>query len=480
MSEDTDPGDMSLGLETLKGVSAKMVQAVLGFVGAIVFARVLGPESFGGFYLLFTLQQVADRPLAGIGTAAKKRFSETDAPREEILGGLLLSCLVAVVVVTTGAVLLRDWLADFTGIPEAALVFVVLFSTIVFFHPFQQLLAAKGLVGLETWNDTLRSVLTLGLQLGFVTLGFGAAGMGYGLAAATLLTVPVIHYLLRVRPTIPSRETIHSLWEYARYSIVTRFIGKTFKRLDLLLLGWLATTSAVGYYEAAFKLTIPAMFVAYVAGSGLMVKVSNLDSQGKAVANDISNTVSFVSIVAVPMFFGALTLSDELIVTAFGAEYQAGAPLLVGLAFYQILATQSNPYRNGLNGLDLPDLGMKIDLTVLVINIIIGIALTLEFGAIGVVAATILAEFVRYTLCVFTLKRRVPEISPFPRLLFEQIFAGVVMFVVVRFARSQMTVNSWFPLGLLVGVGAVTYGITLLASSDQLRLTIRSVVSDAV
>lgn len=476
---DTTPGEMSLSLETLKGVSAKMIQAVLGFIGAIIFARVLGPKDFGGFYLLFTLQQLADRPLAGIGTAAKKRYSEIDAPRDEILGCLLIACLFATGVAGVGAVLFEDWLTQFTGMEEAAIVFVVLFSTIVFFHPFQQLLAAKGLVGLETWNDTLRSVLTLPLQLGFVALGFGAAGMGYGLAAATLLTVPVIHYFLRVRPTTPSRETVHSLWTYARYSIVTRFIGKTFKRLDLLLLGWLVTTGAAGYYEAAFKLTVPASFIALIAGSGLMVKVSNLDSRGEAVADHISNTVSFVSILAVPMFFGTLVLSEELIVTAFGAQYQAGAPLLIGLAFYQVVATQSNPYRNGLNGLDLPDLGMKIDLLVVVVNLAVGIAFTLEFGAIGVVVATILAESLRYLLCMVSLKRRVPELSTFPRLFFEQVLAGFVMFGVVTLARTQVMVNSWLSLGLLVCVGAVTYGVVLLALSAHLRLTVRAVVSEA-
>lgn len=477
---DSTPGEMSLGLETLKGVSGQMVQAVLGFVGTIIFARVLGPQSFGGFYLLFTLVHISDRPLAGIGTAAKKRFSETDAPRDEILGALFLSCLGAVGVVAITSALFADKLAEFTGLEDAGVVFIALFGTVIFFHPFQQLLAAKGLVGLGMWSDTFRSVLTLPFQLGFVLLGFGAAGMGYGLAAATVFTVPVVHYLLRVRPTIPTIETIRSLWEYARYSIVTRFIGETFKRLDLLLLGLLVTTSAAGYYEAAFKLTIPAMFVAYAAGSGLMVKVSNLDSRGEAVAQDISNTVSFVSILAVPIFFGSLALSEELIVTAFGADYRAGAPLLVGLALYQVLSTQSNPYRQGLNGLNLPKLGMKIDVSVLILNVVIGIALAVQLGAIGIVVATVLAEFTRYILCSFVLKRRVPDVRQFPRLLFEQVFSGLVMFGVVVFARSYVPVNSWFVLVFLVGVGAAAYGVVLLALSSQLRLTLRSVVSEAM
>mgnify|MGYP007091109036 FL=1 len=40
-------GDIDLSVEVLKGVSAKFTQAVLGFAGTILFARILGPTSFG-------------------------------------------------------------------------------------------------------------------------------------------------------------------------------------------------------------------------------------------------------------------------------------------------------------------------------------------------------------------------------------------------------------------------------------------------
>lgn len=66
--ERTGAGDMNLGLEVAKGFVAKMIQAVRGFVGAILFARILGPASFGGFYLLLSLVQLSDRPVQGIGT----------------------------------------------------------------------------------------------------------------------------------------------------------------------------------------------------------------------------------------------------------------------------------------------------------------------------------------------------------------------------------------------------------------------------
>jgi hypothetical protein len=55
---------MELGLEVSKGFLGKVVQAGFGFVGAIIFARVLGPTGFGGFFLLLSLVEISKRPSA--------------------------------------------------------------------------------------------------------------------------------------------------------------------------------------------------------------------------------------------------------------------------------------------------------------------------------------------------------------------------------------------------------------------------------
>lgn len=69
--KETEAGDMNLGLEAGKGLLAKMIQAVLGFVGTVLFANILGPTSFGAFYILQSIIQIGDRPIRGISSARK-------------------------------------------------------------------------------------------------------------------------------------------------------------------------------------------------------------------------------------------------------------------------------------------------------------------------------------------------------------------------------------------------------------------------
>lgn len=477
----SDASEVSLGGETAKATIAKFAMAASGFIGTILFARLLGPVAFGGFYLLFSLVKIADRPIGGLGSATKKRFSEADTPRREIVGALFLAVGVWFTLTVIGSLLLAGWLRSYTGLESAPLLFVLLMLAVMLYEPFEHLVHARGLVGAATGIDTLRSYFTLPLQLLFVFLGFGAAGMAYGLAGGTFLTVPLLLYYIQIVPILPSANVLRSLWSYAKYSVPGNFIGKAYDRFDVLLLGFLlapaaAAQAAVGQYEVAAKLTLPAVFVAETAGNGLMARVSNLHSRGEEIASDVSNTLAFTSILSIPVFFGALAISRPLVVTIYGPKFSPAAPFLVGLALYRVLTTMNSPLLQTLAGMDRPDVTLRLSTFTLAFNVVTGIVLTLRFGAIGVVIATVLAESLRYFGVVYSLRRYVSDVDIFPRTLLQQIGAAVAMFLVVSAAHSLIPVRSWFDLSILLVIGGTTYGLLLLGVSPELRLTLGSIL----
>lgn len=477
-SDETTAADVSLGGETAKATVAKFLMAAAGFAGSVFFARVLGPVSFGGFYLLFSVVKLADRPVAGLSKAGKKRFSEAGADRSEILGTQLLLSLAWALVTVAVAFLTAGWLRSYTGLASAPLLFAVLLVAVGLFEPLDKLVKARGKVGAATWVDAVRSYLTLPLQVGFVLAGFGAAGMAYGLGAATFAVVPVMWYLLGTTPTVPGRETVASVWRFARFSIPQTFLGKAYADFDRVILGLLLTPGAVGLYVVAAQLTLPAMFVAAVAAEGLMARVSNLDSRGEAVAEDVTNTLAFASLLSVPIFFGALAIARPIVVTVYGGEYAEAAALLIGLGLYQVLRTQRAPLSRTLGGLDRPHLNLKIAAVTLAVNVVVGVWLVLAVGVVGVVVATVLAESLQYLATAALVRRAVPDVALLPRPLLEQLVAGGVMFVVVDLVHGVVPVRSWLHLGVLLGVGAGVYFGVLLAASGQFRLTVRSVLED--
>jgi O-antigen/teichoic acid export membrane protein len=321
-------------------------------------------------------------------------------------------------------------------------------------------------------------VVTIVLQLLFVLAGFGAAGMAYGLSIGTILMFPVTHYYLRTLPKVPSMQTIRSIWSFARYSTPSAFVSKVYDRYDMLLLGFLATPAVAGHYEVAYKLTVPTMFVAGLSSAGLLAKVSDYYSRGGDPAQDIVNTVAFSSILAIPIFFGALAIPEKTVVTTFGAEYRAAGALLIWLALYRVISTQSGVLGSIVNGMDMPAYELRASTLALALNIPLGILLYFVLGPVGVVVATVVAEILRYLL-LYRVVRSETVANLVPRSLLIQIGAGAIMFLVVSVSDNVISVRSWIDLGVLLAIGGGVYFLLLLTFSRHFRVTIRSVIAQA-
>lgn len=472
-------GDVDFGLEISKGIVGRFAMAGIGFVGAVIFARILGPSGYGTFYVLLALVNVLDNPITGWGVACKKRISEANFPTDEALGSGLIGVSINTLVAIPLIVLVSQY-TNLYDVEGQLLPFVALFVAICFFAVTNRILSGTPRFSISEWTDMLRSVFTMPLQLAFVLAGFGAAGMAYGLAVATFLTVPVVIWYIGVRPTTPSRDTVLSVWEYAKFSVPNSFIGTALARIDVLLLGAVLTTTSVGQYQVALKLTLPAMFIGSVASTGLMARVSNRLSKGESVAPDVTNSLSFASILAIPIFFGAAAMPKSLLVTIFGADYAPAAPLLVGLTLYRVLESQKSQLGSTIAGLDRPDVNVYVGVVALVMNLGGGYLLLQHIGLIGIVVSTVLTEALIYAISAFVVKRELSDVGLLPKPLLHQATAGGVMFIVVDQLHLALGVQSWVNLGLLVGAGGTVYFFLLATISEPFRVTVRGILEDAL
>lgn len=493
----TDASEIRLGVESVKAFFGNATGAAVGFIGTVVFSRLFAPGQFGGFYLLYSLVFLADRPVRGFITAARKRFSEanTDGPR--IVGTALVVLVVGTVAVTLATFPLWGFLESWTRVSGAGLVFITMFAASNGFLLFQGLVGAAGQAGRQVWLDAGQTGLGFACQLVLVVAGLGTAGMGYGLAAAWLLATPVALASVRVWPARPDIETARSLWSYARYSTFVSAVGKAYDRFDVILLGVLATTAAVGHYEVAAKLTIPAMFASGAVGTALMPLISNRHSRGEPIARQVADAAGYSSIVAVPLAFGAVAIGERLIITVYGSAYAPAGQLIAGLALYRLLKTQSEPYQQTLAGIDRPDVRLRVNAATLALNVVIGVGLVIALppakAAVGVVAATVVAESVRLVLSVTRVRREV-DIPWLPRSLLHQLIAGALMFAVVQVVAPLvpagglpgldpdlgvgLDIGAAIGLGFVLTVGATVYAVVLLVVSATTRRTVVAVARD--
>lgn len=473
-------GEANFGVEISKGVLAKFSMAIIGFAGSVVFARVLGPTGYGAFYILITLVNIFDNPITGWGDACKKRITEAEFPADEALGSSLIGAIVAPVFIIPIAIVF----GRFTGmydINELLVPFAVLFCSVSLFAATNRVLSARSNFSAAEWSDTLRSFLTTSLQLPFVLLGFGAAGMAYGVAIATALTVPYVLWKIRIKPTVPSLESLTNIGQYARYSVPNGFLGTALSRMDILLLGAFLSSASVGKYQATMQLTMAGTFIGGVASAGLMARVSEYRSRsnGDAIRRDVENSLGYASVAAIPIFFGAAAMPNDLLVTVFGPEYGEVGLALIWSALFRVINMQTKQVRATISGIDRPDINTRISVVVLVLNLGLGYLLLLEYGIVGVVAATTVSEFVKYGFATYVIKQSFDQIQVLTQPIRHQILAGAVMFFAVELAHSVVGVTWWGELIVLIGLGGVIYFSVLVPISESFRVTIRGILADA-
>jgi O-antigen/teichoic acid export membrane protein len=483
MSDDADDGNnadtanLSLGRETAVAVVAKFVLAATGFVGILVFARVLGVEGVGKYYFLLAAAKLGVQVSGGVSNAIKKRVSEVGVDSAEFFGlGLVVHTgLTALALVL--AVLGYPFLQEQVGPFAFALGVVAIVGALGLFSLANRLYAGIGHPGASFWTDTVRSVVTLVAQVTLLAVGLNVLGLMAGLVIATLLTTAGVVALAKVRPSLPTRETAERVWTFARWSVPNSLLQNLYMRLDVLILGVIVGNAAVGLYEPAMRLTIPAAFIATSIGDSLTVKASGLSSLDRGVADDLRNALSYTCLFAIPIFFGALAMPEALMGIVFGADYRAGGAALVGLALFQLFNTYRLPFDNVVSGMNRPDLRFRVSAFTLAINVPLAVLFGLEYGLLGVVGATIVAETVRVATYLVVAYRLFDQLM-LPRPLFEQFGAGAVMFGVVYWLSDAVAVTGWVTLLGVVAAGAVTYFGVLVGVSPHFRLTVRNVLDD--
>lgn len=463
--------------ETVIAITAKFTLAATGFLGVVIFARALGVKGIGKYYAILAASKMIIQVPGAVNGAIKKRISEVDTGNPEYFGlGLMFNfgfVLLLGVVTLAAYPLLRPYL----GPRIFGFGMVVVVASLSTFSLVNRVYAATGNPGASFWTDTVRSVLTLGAQVGLLLLGLNVLGLLLGLAGGTFATAVLVYALARIPPMLPTRTEIRRTYEFARWQLPNALLQNMYSRLDVLLLYAIVGSAAVGLYEPALRLTLPATFLAASIGDTLFVKSSGLSSLGREVISDLRNAVSYATLLSVPIFFGSLALSEQLMGVVYGPDFKDGAWALVGLAAFQLFNTYCDPFSSVINGIDRPDIEFKIKFLILLVHAPLAVLLGMEFGLLGVIAATVFSEVVRVGLYLAAGYLLFDEIFVV-RLVGVQFAGGVIMYAAVVFLKQSISITGWATLLAVVGAGALVYFVILFALSPHVRYTSKHIVKN--
>lgn len=467
---------MRLGQTSVVYFVSKVFGSILGFLATVYFARELGEVVLGQYALVLALVTwLGIGGKLGFSGAITKRISEGKEPEEFVGAGIVVMGAMMTIAAFL-VVVFREQVNAYIGVPVAEFVVLLLFVSL--YKSFVNAsLKGNHLVHVYAILSSGKQATRAVAQIALVVVGFGLSGMLWGYAIGYLLMATIGLWILGLRPTLPKKRHVVSLFDYAKFAWLGSVRGKTFSTADVAVLGFFVSQGLVGIYSVAWSLSKFLDIFGSAISSTLFPEMSKVatENDASAVAGLTEDALTYAGLILVPGLMGALVIGDRLMLI-YDEAFVAGTDVLWILILALLVYTYNKQLLNTLNGIDRPDLAFRANAVFVVSNIILNVVLIWQFGWVGAAIATALSAAIGLVFAFNYARSFVPFTVPVAEIV-RQWFAAAFMGAIVYGARELgethwiATYNEIFVVAL-VGLGAAVYFLALLAISSTFRTTV--------
>jgi len=198
--------------------------------------------------------------------------------------------------------------------------------------------------------------------------------------------------------------------------------------VDTVMLSFLSTDAAVGWYNAAYKIYEGLTVFPSIICAVLYPRLSQFFILSKKAHLALSlKGAKYMLIISLPVLVCGIILSNNIITTLFGEEFQNSIIVLQILFLGVLIVFQIWLFQTILNSIDKQKVVMYISLIGLVINISLNLLLIPRYTFKGAAVTTVLSEltvFIIYYLYLYKSYHRLPLLKLSMRPLFASLIIG--------------------------------------------------------
>ena len=465
--------ERNLAKNTVYYTLALATQKVLSFVYFIFVARMIGVEDQGkySFALSFTaifailldvgMTQILIRETAKDKKNAPQYLANVNALKAII--AIFIYGLVILVINLMGYPPLTKSLVYVSAVVMIMDSFTLSFYGVIRGH--QNLKFESFGVVVNQLIVLAAGLIVLHLHLGLVVLiSVYLLGSLFNL----LFSGSMLKFRFKIMPRFAlNRKLILTIVKWSLPFAIAGIFSRIYSSMDMILLSKLSGDHAVGIYSVAYKVAFALQFVALAFSASLYPAFSNYFAHSKEHLSSLfTKSMYWLIILAMPLAFGIIAISDKVIGPVFGAKYgPAVAPLnilMLSLLFIFIcfpigalLNACSRQTRNTVN------LGV-IALFNVVANLILIPLLSYNGAAIS--------NFLSYALLFILGITAVDKIMKYDKKflllsLGKIIVCCAAMFLVVYFLKQYL----YFAIVIIIGIAvylALAYFLKLISPKN--------------
>jgi O-antigen/teichoic acid export membrane protein len=449
---------MNLIRSVAKLFGARFVSSIISFAGIAFFAQNIGANELGIFFLYQAVISVLMLPADfGLRGALEKRISSSDDQADVLTTALLLKGFPHVVI-SIFVMIFRVQLNDYVGADIA--MFIILGLLIqdayqVIIHLLRGELRVSKSANLVLIKQI---VWVAGGVVAIEHLMIGARGIIFAWILGSGVALIYGLYLKNTNLGGISSKKARSLIDYAKFDVISSTGGTLFSWLDVIIIGFFMTQTAVGAYETAWRLSAVAIMFGRAIRNTIFPQISSWESDDEfqKISDVLTNVISAGLFLVIPSIVGVTILSRELLGVIFGEEFIIASVALSILIGQKLFQTLNQTIGRTLQAIDFPDLAAYAMAIGLSGNILLNLLLVRSFGIEGAACATLISYGTMALIRTYYLSNQIDLVIEWKEVGWFVIAAGV-MGIVVWQVKSTVGVDGIYSLLGIVSLGVIVY-----------------------
>ncbi len=228
---------------------------------------------------------------------------------------------------------------------------------------------------------------------------------------------------------------------------------KIYSYVDSFTLNLVIGKAAVGFYSVAYKLTYAFQFLPLAFVGALYPRMSSLTNKPEELKRVFLNAEWYMAFLMTPIVFGIAALAPEIVLMMYGKEYLPSVVPLIALIFVLLPIFLDFPVGSLLNATGRQITKTAIMGVTMVVNFAANMVLIRTLGIVGASVAALISFVTMFGLGVFMLRRQIHvSFREWIQTIGGFLLAGIVMMIVVLFAKMIMPWMVTIPVGALVFV----------------------------
>lgn len=443
--------------------TSQILSYILSFFYVFYVVRYLGAENFGilsfaiSFATIFGI--VSD---LGLSIFITREISRDTSSVNKYLDNaiaikLLLTVLTLVLIFLT---------INLFNYPAQTKLIVYIIGLSIIINYYSQILFAVFQAYEKMEYQSLGTILTnLILLVGSLI----AVEYNYSLTIFALIylisNIIVLLYALIIcilKFTVPKIKRNYNFWkEILREAIpfgLTTMSGTLYTYVDSILLSLIQGNEVVGWYSAAYRIMLLALFIPISINYAIFPIMSKLysDSSKETLRIIYEKYFKFMLIVGIPLGAGTTVLANKIVLIILGQGYEQSVIALQILIWTMVFTFAAASFVQVLQAVNKQTAITKISIICLIINIILNLIVIPKYSYIGASYVTLITEIILVSYIFFISSKLGYGINLKSTIknLLKVSFASVVMIIFFIYFYQLNLI-------LLVGAGLIIYLIVL-------------------